>query len=58
MLAKWAKARDGFIAKSIEARRQAEVQMEQQMGGEVAKSIQAMVKSVASSSSTKAVARV
>ncbi len=58
MLAKWAKARDGFIAKSIEARRQAEVQLEQQMGGEVAKSIQAMVKSVASSTSTKAVARV
>ena len=57
MLAKWSKARDGFLAKSIEARRQAEVQMEQQMGGEVARSIQAMVKSVASSS-TKAVARV
>ncbi len=57
MLARWAKARDNFIAKSIEARRQAEVQMEQQMGGEVAKSIQAMVKSVASSTSTKAVAR-
>ena len=56
MLAGWAKARDAFISKSIEARRQAEVQMEQQMGGEVAKSIQAMVKSVASQ--TKAVARV
>ena len=56
MLAGWAKTRDGFIAKSIEARRQAEVQMEQQMGGEVAKSIQAMVKSVANQ--TKAVARV
>jgi hypothetical protein len=58
MLAKWARARDGFIAKSIEARRQAEVQLDQQMGVEVAKSIQAMVKSVASSTSTKAVARV
>lgn len=58
MLAKWTKARDGFIAKSIETRRLAEAQLEQQMGGEVAKSIQAMVKSVASSTSTKAVARV
>jgi hypothetical protein len=56
LLARWHKARDGFLAKSIEARRQAEAQMEQQMGGEVAKSIQAMVKSVATS--TKAVARV
>jgi hypothetical protein len=56
MLAAWRKARDGFIAKSVEARRAAEVQMEQQMGGEVAKSIQAMVKSVASS--TKGAARV
>jgi hypothetical protein len=56
MLAAWAKARDGFIAKSVEAKRQAEAQMEQQMGGEVAKSIQAMVKSVASQ--TKGGARV
>jgi hypothetical protein len=56
MLAAWNKARDGFIAKSVEAKRAAEVQMEQQMGGEVAKSIQAMVKSVAAS--TKGAARV
>lgn len=56
MLAAWAKARDVFIGKSIEARRQAEAQMEQQMGGEVAKSIQAMVKSVANQ--TKGAARV
>jgi hypothetical protein len=57
MLAKWAKAREQFISKAIETRRLAEHQYEQQMGGEVAKSIQAMVKSVASSTS-KAVARV
>lgn len=56
MLASWQKARDGFIAKSVEVRRQAEAQMEAQMGGEVAKSIQAMVKSVASQ--TKGAARV
>ena len=56
MLAAWAKARDGFIAKSVESKRQAEAQMEQQMGGEVAKSIQAMVKAV--SSQTKGGARV
>jgi hypothetical protein len=57
MLAKWAKAREQFISKAIETRRLAEHQYEQQMGGEVAKSIQAMVKSVASSAN-KAVARV
>jgi hypothetical protein len=47
LMVSWAKARESFVAKSVEARRQAEHQMEQQMGGEVAKSIQAMVKSVA-----------
>lgn len=55
LLTKWAKARDGFIAKSVEARRQAEAQMEQQMGGEVAKGIQSMVKAL--SQQTKGVAR-
>ena len=56
MMAKWQKARDGFLAKSVEAKRQAEAQMEAQMGGEVAKGIQSMVKAL--SQQTKGVARV
>jgi len=47
LLTTWNKARDQFLAKSIEARRQAEVQMEQQLGGDVAKGIQSMVKALA-----------
>lgn len=43
-LAVWNKARDAFIAKSIEARRQAEAQMEREQSADIAKAISSMVK--------------
>lgn len=55
MLSTWNKARDQFLAKSVEARRQAEAQMEKQLGGDVAKGIQSMVEALAKQQ--KAVAR-
>ena len=58
MLATWHKAREQFLAKSIEARRQAEAQMEQQLGGDVAKGIKSMVEALAKQTAqNKAVAR-
>lgn len=56
MLTTWNKAREQFIGKSIEARRQAEAQLEKQLGGDVAKGIQSMVEALAKQQ-TKAVAR-
>jgi hypothetical protein len=62
LLEKWEAARAKFIGSSVERRRQAEAQMEQQMGGEVAKGIKSMVEALAKQTSTattsKAVARV
>lgn len=57
MLATWHKAREQFVAKSIEARRQAEAQLEKQLGGDVAKGIQSMVEALAKQTQGKAVAR-
>lgn len=61
LIKRWEAAREKFIGASIERRRQAEAQLEQQTGGEVAKGIQAMVKALAqqaSSSPSKGGARV
>lgn len=49
----WEKAREGFIAKSIEARRYAEAQAEQAQAGDVAKVITQMVRNVSAQTSTK-----
>lgn len=52
LMKKWEEARAKFIGASAERRRQAEAQLEQQTGGEVAKGIQAMVKALAQQAST------
>lgn len=58
MLAVWNKAREQFVGKSIEARRQAEAQLEQQIGGDVAKGIKTMVEALAKQTAqSKAVVR-
>jgi len=52
LLKKWETAREKFIGASTDRRRQAEVQLEQQTGAEVAKGIQSMVKALAQQAST------
>lgn len=51
LLKRWEAAREKFLGASIERRRQAEVQLEQQTGAEVAKGIQSMVKALAQQAS-------
>lgn len=51
LLKKWESARDKFLSASVERRRQAEAQLEQQTGAEVAKGIQSMVKALAQQAS-------
>lgn len=52
LLKRWEDARAKFIGTSVERRRQAEAQLEQQTGAEVAKGIQNMVKALQQQSAT------
>ncbi len=52
MIKRWEEARAKFIGASVERRRQAEIQLEQQTGAEVAKGIQSMVKALAQQAAT------
>jgi hypothetical protein len=54
MLARWNKAQAKFIATSADAKRTAELQMEQLQSSDIAKSIQGLVRNVAQSTSRKA----
>lgn len=51
LLKRWEAAREKFIGASVERRRQAEAQLEQQTGAEVAKGIQSMVKALSQQAS-------
>lgn len=51
LIKRWEAAHDRFVSASIERRRQAEIQVEQQTGAEVAKGIQSMVKALSQQAS-------
>lgn len=56
MLAKWNKAQEKFIAKSVESRRQAERMVEDQQAADLARTMRDMVKAHAQANSGKKVA--
>lgn len=58
LLKRWEEARAKFIGSSTERRRQAESQLEQQTGAEVAKGIQSMVKALQQQAPSKGANRV
>ena len=53
MLARWKKAQAKFIAESVEAKRLADQQLEQLQSQDIAKSIQGLVRNVASTTAPR-----